>query len=588
MTPNSRARRSSDWSFWLPEGDRGAEVERLERELEESRAREAKARREAAEVRERFDRLLATSRRFSRTVRGKRDQQQMSLRRLAAQHAIDLVLAEADGLANAVPEVLKILGENFGWRAAVFWVADRDAKVLRCGEVWRRTNAVPDGFEQACRGTSLPRGEGLPGRAWKENRTVWTADLAREKRFGGVSAVEEGLRGALAFPIGGDGCSPGVVELLSDEELKPDREIFYTVGLVGRQLGQFAERRRAERARHEAHELLALATDASQFGWATLNAETGEMHWDARGRQILGFADRPVTAREWLQRIHPEDRPRVEAHTRGCIAGDHDFRMEYRIVRPDGQVRHIFGTGTFRRGADGSPRGTGLVQDITERKRAERERLRLRELEAAARAEAAERERISRELHDRVAHSMGVVHQSLQLYEALAEKDPERANDRLRAAKKAAKTALEQTRNLSMELRRSETRGGLLPALRDLLEVAVPDGIGVELSTSGEEASLPDHLRGQLYQILREAVRNAVRHSGCRRLTVGLEVAPEEVRGYVEDDGHGLEDGEDRDGIGLRSMRERAALLGGGIRIYPPPEGGTGVEVRAPLGHGDD
>ena len=59
-------------------------------------------------------------------------------------------------------------------------------------------------------------------------------------------------------------------------------------------------------------------------------------------------------------------------------------------------------------------------------------------------------------------------------------------------------TALEQTRNLSMELRRSETGNGLVPALQDLLEVAVPDGVGAELSTSGAESRLSDHQRGQL------------------------------------------------------------------------------------------
>lgn len=61
---------------------------------------------------------------------------------------------------------------------------------------------------------------------------------------------------------------------------------------------------------------------------------------------------------------------------------------------------------------------------FVERRRAERERERLRYYRVGARAEAAERERLSRELHDRVAHSMGIVHQSLQLYEILYKKIP--------------------------------------------------------------------------------------------------------------------------------------------------------------------
>jgi signal transduction histidine kinase len=226
----------------------------------------------------------------------------------------------------------------------------------------------------------------------------------------------------------------------------------------------------------------------------------------------------------------------------------------------------------------------GVSLDVTEKKQAQEERDRLHSLEVTAHAEAAERERISRELHDRVAHSMGVAHQSLQLYEALAQKDPIRAQGRLQTAKEMTKTALEQTRNLSAELRRSEIENGLVPALQDLLEVAVPDDVDAELFTSGAESSLSDHQRGQLYLILREAVRNAVRHSGCRHLTVRLDMTPERVSGYVEDDGHGFgENGDGEDGFGLRSIEERATLLGGAARVYSSQQGGAGVRVLLPL-----
>ena len=252
-------------------------------------------------------------------------------------------------------------------------------------------------------------------------------------------------------------------------------------------------------------------------------------------------------------------------------------------------------TATFARfsrkaGSTGTRGGTparvvGVTLDITEQKRAERERDRIHSLETGARAEEAERQRISRELHDRVAHSMGVAHQSLQLYEALAKRDPVRAESRLRTAREMTKSALEQTRNLSMELRRSETENGLVPALRGLLEIAVPDDVIAELSASGGEARLSDHQRGQLYLILREAVRNAVKHSDCHRITVGLEVTPEEATGYVEDDGRGF-GGNGEGGLGLRSIKERAALLEGGTEVYCSPEGGAGVRVRLPLLNG--
>lgn len=115
----------------------------------------------------------------------------------------------------------------------------------------------------------------------------------------------------------------------------------------------------------------------------------------------------------------------------------------------------------------------------------------------------------------------------------------------------------------------------------------MPDDVNAVLSTSGAESRLSDHQRGQLYLILREAVRNSIRHSGCRRLTVGLDISSEEISGYVEDDGCGFEgNGESRDGLGLRSIRERTALLEGTAEVYSSPEGGVGVQVRIPLRNG--
>lgn len=127
------------------------------------------------------------------------------------------------------------------------------------------------------------------------------------------------------------------------------------------------------------------------------------------------------------------------------------------------------------------------------------------------------------------------------------------------------------------------------PDLFDYLrEEVLPELISdAELSTSGAESLLSDHQRGQLYLILREGVRNAVTHSGCRHLTVGLAMTPEEVAGYVEDDGRGFtSNGGSRDGLGLRSVKERAALLEGTAEVYSPLEGGAGVRARLPLRNG--
>jgi signal transduction histidine kinase len=97
---------------------------------------------------------------------------------------------------------------------------------------------------------------------------------------------------------------------------------------------------------------------------------------------------------------------------------------------------------------------------------------------------------------------------------------------------------------------------------------------------------VPPHVRGQLFLILREAVRNAVEHAGAGRINVVLDAKPDKVVGRVEDDGRGLPrtTGAAADSrVGMRSMRERAALLGGALDIVSSPGGGTRIEASIPL-----
>jgi PAS domain S-box-containing protein len=340
----------------------------------------------------------------------------------------------------------------------------------------------------------------------------------------------------------------------------------------------------------EAHDLLVLATDASLMGWGTWDLKTGATEWDERGRQIMGFEDeaQAKSSQAWMERIHPEDRPRVERHVQECIAQGKNFRLEYRIVLPNGEMRHILGTGMFRVGPDGTPqRGTGLVQDVTERKKARAERDRLRSLEAASRAEAAERARIGRELHDSVSHLLGVVHQSLELHEAFKHSDPQRATEKMELARVTTREAMKWTRDLSEMLRVPDSESGMRPRLAQLLHQDLPDEIAHHLSVEGDDLAVSPVVREQLFLVMREAIRNVVSHSGADEVRVLFSVGAEEIEGVVEDDGRGFE----QDGTshpprrrgGLGYMAERAKLHGGTLAGESEPGKGTRVTARFPV-----
>jgi signal transduction histidine kinase len=151
-----------------------------------------------------------------------------------------------------------------------------------------------------------------------------------------------------------------------------------------------------------------------------------------------------------------------------------------------------------------------------------------------------------------------------------------------------AAEAMKDTRDLSQALRASGgTEEGLEleEALSKLLSEFVPPGIYHGLSVEGDEGVVPDEVREQLYLVLREAVRNAVSHSGASKVSVAVRTEREGIVGVVEDDGRGFErKPRERPEVGgLAYMAERASLMGGTCSIESAPGEGTRVQTSFPL-----
>jgi signal transduction histidine kinase len=257
--------------------------------------------------------------------------------------------------------------------------------------------------------------------------------------------------------------------------------------------------------------------------------------------------------------------------------------MEYPCHSPT--QRRWFVARVSRLPEAGPPRAVIAHEDITDRRLREEERARRRLSEAEARARIHEQRQIGRELHDRVAHTMVLVHQSIQLHEALEERDPQKAGQKLELAKRMAAEAIEQTRDLSRTLASGEAAEGLEAALSELLPELVPPGMSHELSVEGDEEEAAAEVREQLFMVLREAVRNAVSHSEAARVSVAVEVEGDRIVGVVEDEGRGFEPTTVEGGGsgGLAYMAKRASLLGGTCSVDSALGGETRVEASFPL-----
>jgi signal transduction histidine kinase len=197
-----------------------------------------------------------------------------------------------------------------------------------------------------------------------------------------------------------------------------------------------------------------------------------------------------------------------------------------------------------------------------------------------------ERHRLARELHDRVAHSVGIALQQLQLHDVYVLQDPDRAREKLKATQEVLREAFDVIRHLATELRESAAgAGGLDVAMSHYLAAHAPFGMAHDVVVRGDVTRLPSEVVEELYLVLREAVRNSVLHAAPRRVDIEIEVGDMSVHACVHDDGGGFDVEEAMaapGGAGLQSMRERVELLGGTLTVVSRTDAGTTVEVFLP------
>lgn len=195
-----------------------------------------------------------------------------------------------------------------------------------------------------------------------------------------------------------------------------------------------------------------------------------------------------------------------------------------------------------------------------------------------------ERLRISRELHDRVGYALILALRQIEIAEMSLGTDAGRISRSLELALDRVSDAADVTRQLLAGLRLGSTAAPLAESLKAEIGELSAATVNSEVVVRGDETWVPDEVRGEVFLILREAIRNALFHSDPQQLVVGVDVAPDELRATVEDDGRGFDLPSGASvpasrGTGIRSMHERAAGLGGRLRIWTAPDRGTRLEL---------
>jgi PAS domain S-box-containing protein len=322
-------------------------------------------------------------------------------------------------------------------------------------------------------------------------------------------------------------------------------------------------------------------------GAAVLSSDYTVLHCNRRFAQLLGAGIQSVIGSAMQGLVWPDDRARLEALLRR--ADQKNCRGEIRLRSQEGSPLPVqLSLNPLH--LDGTRAVCLIASDLSVMKRAEQE---LRASTEQSRKLAMhllsvreeERTRIAREIHDELGQSLTAVKIDLSW---LARRLPRRNGqmvEKIRSTLALADSIMESVRRISTELRPGILDLGLAAAVEwQAQEFQTRTGIQCKVRLLSQERFAPN-VSTALFRILQETLTNVARHAKATRVEVVKQKQRDWLVLRIRDNGRGFdpEDPSISKSLGLLGMRERAALLGGGVNISSAPGKGTTVTARIPL-----
>ncbi|WP_435018220.1 PAS domain-containing protein [Tundrisphaera sp. TA3] len=359
------------------------------------------------------------------------------------------------------------------------------------------------------------------------------------------------------------------------------------------------DRYQSEIARQGSERRFRLVMENSRDVIYQLNLDTGTYDYASPSSlNVLGYTPEELAAggmSRTASSLHPADHARLQGHLDRLLRSDPEEEiepvLEYRVRVPGKGWRWMSDSRALVRDAGGRPTSiVGTVRDVTDRREAEN---RLRDLTLRlARAQEEERGRIARELHDEIGSALTAIKLNLRGMQKAT--DPSANPRRLAEAVALVERTIGQVRDISLDLRPPILDDiGLVEALRSLVAgFGRRTGIPVQFAAQGGRPPTEPDVETACYRIAQEALTNVVRHAGARRVRVELTATPAGLGLEVGDDGAGFDveamtaRAAGGFSLGVLSMSERAALVGGRVEIRSEAGRGTVVRAHLPMGGG--
>jgi len=296
-------------------------------------------------------------------------------RRLSTIHAVTRVIAGATRHREVREQILRTLGQSFGWDYAAFWRVDTQRDVIQLREAWQSPGAGLEEWIAISAAKENRRGEGLPGRVWESKRSVWVPDVSTDPTMRRAAAAKvAGLHTGLGFPIRHGDRVFAVIEFFTRElRAEIDPELYAVLEAVGDQIGGFLARRAAQNALTDSEARLRGVVDSALDAVLTLDKSGLITEWNERAAQMFGWSRDEAVGQALAEHLvpagHHEGLRKFLATGQSSSIGQ---RVEIEARRRDGRVFPAEVSMTVTN----TDRGfvvSAFIRDITDRKRMEDE-----------------------------------------------------------------------------------------------------------------------------------------------------------------------------------------------------------------------
>ncbi len=304
--------------------------------------------------------------------------------RLSTEHAISHLLANARSFEEVASQILNTLCRQLDFEVCGLWLPDSQEKKLRCVQLGpEKPPAELEPFMVLSRGLSLAEGIALPGCVWVTRKPQLSVDLQDHSACPRVGVIAQlGLHSALAFPLLADAQCLGVIDLFTRRKVARDSSLIDTVKVVGNEIGQFMQRKHAEKTLTEQERFVQHVAYLTPVVLYVYDLGNRQVRWVNREvGELLGYEPEHLQrmGREMLsQLMHPDDFQRFREYVAQL-----NFLQDGKVVEFEYRMRHVNGRWrwmssrdmVFARSVDGVVESiVGAAMDITARK-ANEERL---------------------------------------------------------------------------------------------------------------------------------------------------------------------------------------------------------------------